>query len=78
MRHQIAELLGMRRGVQRDEEAFGGRCGIADEREIKASVVVGAGILCELARVKAALDDVQRRVRWRRDADHSYDPDRHA
>jgi hypothetical protein len=63
MRHQIAELPGMRRGVQRDEEAFGGRCGIADEREIKARVVVGAGILREVACRQAAFDDVQRRVR---------------
>ena len=65
MRHQIAELLGMRRDAQRDEEAFGKRCGVADEREVKAGVVVGAGILCEIARVQAALDDVQPRRCWR-------------
>ncbi len=42
VRHQVAEPLGVRGGMQRDEEALRGRGRVADQREVEAGLVVGA------------------------------------
>jgi len=42
MRYEVAELLCVRGSVKRDEEPFCGRRGAADERQVKAGVVVCA------------------------------------
>ena len=40
--HEVAELLRVRGSVKRDEEPFCGRRGVADERQVKAGVVMCA------------------------------------
>ena len=42
---EIAELLRVCGGVKRDQESFGRRRRVADQREIKAGVVMSAGVL---------------------------------
>ncbi len=78
VRDQIAELARVVGGVQRDKESFGRGGGVADERQVEAGLVMGAGELHEVARREPAFQHVQGRLAGgRRDADHSNDPDGH-
>jgi hypothetical protein len=78
MGNEIAELFGVSSRVQRDQEPFGGRRGVANQREVKACLIMGARKLREGVGGEAAFNDVERGVAARRGhADHSNDPGRH-